>query len=66
MLVGAIGKVRALFAFIKERFSERSTYIIIPGAAAAASQLLWPWNLISFIAGIAGAMVPDGNIGSTK
>lgn len=52
-------KVRGWVAFIKGRFSEKSTYVFLGAGIAAASALPPPWSYISMATSVIAAMVPD-------
>lgn len=47
--------------YLKARFAERSTYLLIGTGIAAASTLPWPWSLASVIVATVAALVPDGH-----
>jgi hypothetical protein len=51
-----------MIAYLKARLAERSTWMMIGASIAAASALPKPWNAISFIVGIIGALTPDGPV----
>lgn len=51
--------------YIKTRLKERSTWIAISGAVAAAAALTPPFSHIALIAGVLGALIPDGDIKSS-
>lgn len=48
--------------WIKARLSERSTWVGVGMAVTAASALPHPWGVMSFIAGVIAAFVPDGQM----
>lgn len=50
--------------YIINRLKERSFWIGIGLAASAAAVLPYPWNMISFVTGLMGSLVPDGRISS--
>jgi hypothetical protein len=49
--------------YIRRRLDERSTWLLIGASVTAAAALDWPWNLISFVVGVIGALVPDSAVG---
>jgi len=53
-------RLRATVSFIRDRLDERSTWLLIGAGCTAAAALAWPWNLISFVVAVIGALVPDG------
>jgi hypothetical protein len=55
--------MRATLTYIRRRLDERSTWLLIGASVTAAAALDWPWNLISFVVGVIGALVPDSAVG---
>lgn len=53
-------KIKQLKAYITARSRERSTWVGISIAVSAAAMLPSPWNILSFIVGVIGSLVPDG------
>jgi hypothetical protein len=51
-----------LKTFVLNRFKERSFWVGMGLAAAAAAVLPFPWNIISFVSGTIGSSVPDGMV----
>ena len=49
-----------LFAYLKSRLGERSTWMLIAAGVTGAAALVWPWSAVFFVASLIGAMVPDG------
>lgn len=47
---------------MRKRLLERSFWVGVGLAVAAAAVLPSPWNIMSFVAGVIGALVPDGKI----
>lgn len=54
-------KVLQGLSFLKARAGERSTWLMIGGAVAAASALPAPWSYFSLAVGIIAGMVPDND-----
>jgi hypothetical protein len=52
--------VKTTVSYVRARLNERSTWLLVGAAIAAAAALPWPWSLLSCIAGVIGALVPDG------
>jgi fumarate reductase subunit D len=52
--------LRALWAYLRARLDERSTWLLIGAGCTAAAALAWPWNVISFVVAVIGALVPSG------
>lgn len=50
--------------YVINRLKERSFWIGLGLAASAAAVLPYPWNVLSFVAGFMGSLVPDGRVGS--
>ena len=48
--------------YVLKRIEERSFWIGVSLAVSAASVLPDPWSYISFVAGVLGSLIPDGNI----
>lgn len=48
--------------YVQKRLNERSFWVGVGLAVSAAGLLPSPWNILSFIAGVIGSLVPDGNI----
>lgn len=51
-----------IFAYIKARINERSTWLLIGGSVAAASALPAPWSYVSMGVGVIAAFTPDGGV----
>jgi hypothetical protein len=51
-----------LLRYLRARLNERSSWLLIGTAIAAASALPWPWSLASVIVGVIAALVPDGTV----
>lgn len=51
-----------LKSYVKTRLNERSFWVGVGLAISAAAILPSPWNVLSFIAGTIGSLVPDGNV----
>lgn len=49
-------------AYVFKRLNERSFWVGIGLAVAAASVLPVPWSYLSFVAGFIGSVVPDGKM----
>lgn len=47
------------FGFVKSRLGEKSSWICIGGAVAAASALPAPWSYFSLGCGIVAGMIPN-------
>jgi H+/Cl- antiporter ClcA len=54
--------VRTTMSYLRSRLGERSTWLLIGAAIAAAAGLKAPWSAIFFVVGIIGALVPDGSV----
>lgn len=54
--------MKVTFNYVKARVIERSFWVGVGLAAAAAAVLPYPWNYISMVAGVIGALVPDGKV----
>ena len=52
--------MKAVLAYLKARFTERSTYILLTASLGSVAGLALPFNWIGFIALIAAALTPDG------
>lgn len=52
--------------YIKRRLNERSSWVAIGAAIAAASALPFPWDVASAIVGSIAVLVPDGQVKPTK
>ena len=55
-------KLLALWAYIRARLDERSTWMMIGAGIGTAAMLPWPWSLVSSIVGVIAAFVPDGSV----
>lgn len=51
-----------LLSYLKARANERSTWMLIGAAIAAASALPMPWAAASLVVGLVAALVPDGPV----
>ena len=54
--------VRTTVSYLRARLEERSTWLLIGAAIAAAAALPWPWSAISCAVGVIGALTPDGSV----
>lgn len=52
--------MKAILEYIKERFTERSTYLLLIASLGSVAGLDAPFNWIGFVALLAAAMSPDG------
>jgi hypothetical protein len=57
-----LGKIRAGWAYLKDRLDERSTWGDIIVGISAAAILPWPWSAASLIAAVVKALIPDGRV----
>lgn len=48
--------------FIRSRFNERSTWLLIGAGVAAASELREPWSVVSVVVAVVAALIPDGPV----
>ena len=48
--------------FIRNRFNERSTWLLIGAGVAAASELREPWSVVSVVVAVVAAFIPDGPV----
>lgn len=55
-------KLRAFGAYLRKRLNERSTWVAIGAAVAAASVIPAPWSYCACIAGVVGTLVADGEV----
>ena len=55
-----------LFSYLKARLNERSSWVAISAAIAAASALPFPWDIASAIVGTLAVLVPDGEVKKSK
>lgn len=51
--------LRKVWAYLRDRLDERSTWLLFGAAVSAAAALEWPWSLIFCVIGIIGALVPN-------
>jgi hypothetical protein len=58
--------IRRVISYIRARLEERSTWLLIGASVTAAAALGWPWNLISFVVGVIGALTPDGSVNNAS
>jgi hypothetical protein len=49
-----------MIGFLRERFNERSTWLLIGAGVAAASELREPWSIVSVVVATIAALIPDG------
>lgn len=54
--------MKTIVTYLKTRLSERSFWVGMGLAVTAAAALPSPWNVLSFLAGTAGSLVPDGTV----
>lgn len=54
--------IQSTLAYLKARFTERSTWIAIGASVGVAAALSWPWSLVSLVCGVAAALTPDGPV----
>lgn len=54
-----------MIRYLKARFEERSTWLLIGGGVGVASALPWPWSLFSIAVSIIAALTPDGPVAGT-
>ena len=52
-----------MYAYLKRRLEERSTWAAIGVGITAAAALAWPWNVALLAAAIIGALVPSPGTG---
>ena len=48
-----------MFAYLKRRLEERSTWAAIGVGITAGAALPWPWNVALLAAALIGALVPS-------
>jgi len=51
-----------VISYLKARLNERSSWVAISAAIAAASALPYPWDIACAIVGTIGVLVPDGEV----
>ena len=51
--------MKTLANYVRSRLAERSFWVGMGLAVAAAATLPGPWNYLSFVAGAFGSLVPD-------
>jgi hypothetical protein len=49
-----------MISFLRGRFNERSTWLLIGAGVAAASELREPWSVVSVVVAVVAALIPDG------
>lgn len=54
-----------LITYVKTRLNQRSFWVGVGLAVSAAAVLPKPWNILSFVAGVIGSLVPDGTMKGT-
>jgi hypothetical protein len=54
--------LRATWAYLRARISERSTWIAIGAAVGVAAALPSPWGYVSLAVGTIAALIPDGPV----
>ena len=55
-----------LLSYLKARLNERSSWVAISAAIAAASALPFQWDIASAIVGVMAVLVPDGEVKKGK
>ena len=56
--------MRATLAYFRDRFCERSTYLLLVASLGSVAGLAKPFNWIGFAALVFAALTPDGSIKS--
>jgi len=51
-----------IIQYLKNRITERSTWLLFGAAISSASALPTPWSYIFCVTSMLGALVPDGKI----
>jgi hypothetical protein len=54
--------MKAVLEYLKRRFNERSTYMLIVAGIAGAAALMPPWSYVSVTVSVVAALVPDGGM----
>ena len=56
--------MRATLAYFRDRFCERSTYMLLVASVGSVAGLPRPFNWLGFVALVFAALTPDGTVNS--